>query len=1059
MRYFLKQQEHTAAMEIPSSVCGVVESPSEPSIFPRGDHEVCVDPNRPFWFVPSRDAETAVCRLSRGTSPRRIAEDPAVAGSTSSRALEMDLIRLQSSISLPDPSPYTGRSGTELSHLSEVWFHLTDQCNARCRHCLFSESIGSGRSLDFETVTSVIDQAYALGARVMCFTGGEPFVHPGFLDILRYIQKFDDLSAAILSNGIAVPALMNRLTDLDRERLHIQVSLDGPQDMHDRIRGDRGFARASRALDLMAEHGIPCSASMAVNPENLDGMAETVRIAHGLGVPIVHYMWHFRRGDGEAMEIIPLRSLLPHLNDAWDEARKLGVSIDNIEAIRSQVFSQPGTRFDLGNAGWESLAIAPDRTVYPTPAMVYLEGFESGSIDDGLEKVWRESPLLKRLRDASLMDVPAMAADPLRFIIGGGDLDHCCMNPNKPSDAFLGDDPYRPLAGEIALMLIDEAVREVRKPEHPGLILRMGDITTDCPSGEEVNFTHCNCLLSMGGGTRGLVRNFYSAAAETPDELILNPITFDQESISFIPEEARARMYGCGSPVADAGLKPGEVLVDLGSGTGVECFLAAGEVGPQGRAIGVDMTDAMLDIAQRASEQVAEALGYDNTEFRKGFLEDIPIDDNSADCVISNCVVNLSHNKRRVFGEILRILKPGGRLVISDVVAETEPPLHVRADHQLIGECIGGAMVQEYLLSMLRDVGFTSPGIVKRFPYRVVDDHPFFSLTFLAFKPAEPRTRTVIYGGPFEAVLMEDGTELRKGVRTEVTLGPTVDDETLAQRGIFLVDDATGEFVNSDAISSCACFVAPAKNDRELGEDSHKASGCLVCGSPLIYPDAPEMRTCEKCGQTASANAYCEAGHFVCDACHVTGPREHILHECLATSETDMTALLEELRAHASIPLHGPEHHGLVPGVILATYRNLGGNITDRDIKDGIERGSLIPGGSCAFMGACGAATGVGTALGIILRSNPLKPGERRTVQEVVASLTAKLSERTAARCCRRECCLVLQALAEVSGDILPIPLKAEADVTCRQFGQNAECIGAECPLHPLAKRRHLRAS
>jgi hypothetical protein len=168
----------------------------------------------------------------------------------------------------------------------------------------------------------------------------------------------------------------------------------------------------------------------------------------------------------------------------------------------------------------------------------------------------------------------------------------------------------------IAQQLIEEEAAKLRSSRKPGLVLRMGDITTECPAEGPVNFTHSNCLLSMGEGeTRALVREFYQERAEEVDETILNPVQYDAAQVDFIPEEGRVRMYGCGSPVSDAALKEGDVLVDLGSGSGVECFLAARSVGPAGRAIGIDMTDAMLEIAERSRIRVEEALGYRNTRF------------------------------------------------------------------------------------------------------------------------------------------------------------------------------------------------------------------------------------------------------------------------------------------------------------------------------------------------------------------------------------------------------------------------------------------------------------
>ena len=823
----------------------------------RGRHTIYLDPEAPFWFVPSPSADSLLSKLGIARSDV-VRFDESRWSECGLNGDSIDVKSLLRSLDGTRQPKYDGRDRRELAGLSELWFHLTDTCNCTCRHCLFSDRSRPSATLPADRVGALVDEGYELGTRLVCLTGGEPFTYPDFPGLLKRLMQREDLRVAVLTNAILLPAVLPELSSLDAGRLHFQVSLDGPEGLHDSLRGKGSFRKTYDALRAMVKEGLPCSVAMAVNTENVELMSDVIGIVHGLGVDTVHFMWHFDRGSGKALSGLPLQILIENFRRAVATAQNLGIVIDNLEAMKAQVFSHPGTRFDFGNAGWESLAVAPDESIYPTPAMVDLPQFRSGSARNGLENVWRHSPVLKSLRNASLLDIPEMRNDPWRLIVGGGDLDHCAApDGGKPGThpLVLRDDPYRPLYREMALTAIDEALEDLPVPSHPGMILRMGDISTDCPSSNEVNFTHCNCLLSMGEGTtRALVRLFYTDRAATPDELILNPIQWQDDDLAFIPDEAKARMYGCGSPVADAGLAPGETLVDLGSGTGVECFLASREVGARGRAIGVDMTDAMLDIARRSQEHVHQQLGYRNTQFHKGFLEALPIEDGTADVIISNCVVNLSHNKRRVFSEILRVLKPGGRLVISDVVAETEPPLAVRGDHQLIGECIGGSLLQDYLFSLLRDVGFVNAEIVKRFPYREVQGHRFYSLTFRAYKPQRQDYTPVVYAGPFRTVITDDGQILSKGLPLEVNPGPGWDEDRLARAGLFTLDARSGEVTNVDAESSCACFVQPSPATVTLPE-SKPETGCLICGAPLVYGDQNEAVVCAICGKTTNARS------------------------------------------------------------------------------------------------------------------------------------------------------------------------------------------------------------
>lgn len=176
---------------------------------------------------------------------------------------------------------------------------------------------------------------------------------------------------------------------------------------------------------------------------------------------------------------------------------------------------------------------------------------------------------------------------------------------------------------------------------------------------------------------------------------------YSEEDLKSVPQGADMGL-GCGNPRAIAALKPGEVVLDLGSGGGFDCFLAAREVGSQGRVIGVDMTPAMVSKA-RAN---AEKAGAQNVEFRLGEIEHLPVADESVDVIISNCVINLSPDKPQVFREAMRVLKKRGRLAISDVVASAELPEEVKKDLALHSACVSGASVVSELRQMMKAAGF-----------------------------------------------------------------------------------------------------------------------------------------------------------------------------------------------------------------------------------------------------------------------------------------------------------------------------------------------------------------
>jgi ubiquinone/menaquinone biosynthesis C-methylase UbiE len=307
------------------------------------------------------------------------------------------------------------------------------------------------------------------------------------------------------------------------------------------------------------------------------------------------------------------------------------------------------------------------------------------------------------------------------------------------------------------------------------------------------------------------VKQRYASAARSPEAALCCPVEYNADYLKIIPPEVIEKDYGCGDP--SRYVKPGETVLDLGSGTGKICFIAAQAVGPKGRVIGVDMTDEMLEVARRNAPIVAERLGYANAEFRKGRIQDLALDlelldrelkahpisgavsflaaaelaeelratqplvaDDSVDVVVSNCVLNLVEpkSKRQLFAEIFRVLRKGGRAVISDIVADEEVPEHLQTDLELWGGCISGALTEDGFLKAFADAGFYGIQILKREekPWRTVEGIEFRSLTMQAFKgkqgPCFERNQAVIYLGPFKEVIDDDEHRMERGKRYAV---------------------------------------------------------------------------------------------------------------------------------------------------------------------------------------------------------------------------------------------------------------------------------------------------
>jgi len=272
------------------------------------------------------------------------------------------------------------------------------------------------------------------------------------------------------------------------------------------------------------------------------------------------------------------------------------------------------------------------------------------------------------------------------------------------------------------------------------------------------------------------VSDRYAKAASTGEQMCC-PTSYDMANLkSFIPEEVLKISYGCGTPAGLKTVRAGETVLDIGSGGGIDCFEASRLVGPTGRVIGIDMTDTMLEIARRNAVIVAGNLGYpsSNVEFRKGMADAMPVTDGTIDLIISNCVINLAPDKRKVFREMFRVAKPGGRFTISDIVADQPVPQYLIHDAEKWGDCLSGALTLTDYMAGMAEAGFIGIHLIKSSPWQRIDGIHFFSVTLTGYKlPAiasAPSPRHATLRGPFSRVVDERGTTYLRGIPQALTV-------------------------------------------------------------------------------------------------------------------------------------------------------------------------------------------------------------------------------------------------------------------------------------------------
>jgi len=307
------------------------------------------------------------------------------------------------------------------------------------------------------------------------------------------------------------------------------------------------------------------------------------------------------------------------------------------------------------------------------------------------------------------------------------------------------------------------------------------------------------------------VRDRYAAAAKVREAALCCPVEYDPKHLQVIPDEVLERDYGCGDPSPH--VREGDVVLDLGSGSGKVCFIAAQLAGPKGRVIGIDANEEMLALSRRAALAVAERLGFANVEFRRGRIQDLALDldrldawlaqhpvksaadlvalegeqarlrrdlplvaDASVDLVVSNCVLNLvrDQDKRLLLREIFRVLKVGGRIAICDIVSDEPVPQRLKDDPELWSGCVSGAFHETELLRELEAAGFYGIAIERweHEPFAVVEGIELRSVTVAAHKgkqgPCAEANQAVIYAGPWRRVEDDDGHVLARGERSAV---------------------------------------------------------------------------------------------------------------------------------------------------------------------------------------------------------------------------------------------------------------------------------------------------
>jgi radical SAM protein with 4Fe4S-binding SPASM domain len=672
-----------------------------------------------------------------------------------------------------DRPEYKGRSSVIAPRkLDELWLYYTMACNLRCKHCLVNAGKGLKKELTTEEFKKVVDEGIKLGVKRFYITGGEPFIKEGIFDLMKYITKTKRRELIVLTNATLFDdRKIAALKKLVSPKLLLQVSLEGPNaEIHDKLRGKGSFDKAVEGIKKLISIGITPIVSTAISKLNEKDIARTSRFLSKLGIQEHNVLWMHAKGRG-ANNLddlyVPSENIARAMKKLKKEYKEQEVIFDNVESLKVRVRTKRGRKNDLCNNCYEKICVNSDGHVYPCASLNGDRNFDAGSVrKESLKDIWLNSKVMEKGRDNSVQNKPECRDCYLEYFCGGGCTSHSYyaseVDTGKGSVTAL--DPYcstyKSMFEDIIWELASEGVTpqngkgyaaplvynamDSKLPGHLGAGIKSID------KNFEVGCYHCSCVLSVDveddeevckpeikGHVTKTVKKKFSNAAYNPVADYYCPTGYDPKDLAHIPNEVLDVSYGCGNPAALADIKKGETIVDLGAGGGIDCFIAAKRLGKKGKVIGIDMTDEMLEKARESSGKVGEVLGYDIVEFRTGNIMEMPVESDSVDLVISNCVINLTEDKDKVLEEIYRILKPGGRFIISDIVSDKPVPGYLKRDKELWNACLSGALTDRKFTEVAENAGFSNVTMTNNYLYKKVEFIEFYSITLKGSKPQE----------------------------------------------------------------------------------------------------------------------------------------------------------------------------------------------------------------------------------------------------------------------------------------------------------------------------------
>jgi len=458
---------------------------------------IFLDPSKPLWFAVNEKGADIVEGLLNGADSLEDTE-----------ALEF-IKQLQSQELIDkavlDVEIYPGRGGL-VKHdiLEELWLHVTNVCNLTCKHCLVSavkKNKVSDREMSTDEIYGLVDEARVMGTRRFYFSGGEPFLRDDIFDLIEKVTEKDQL--VILSNGSLISRYRETIDRLKhKQRIMFQISLEADcEEIHDGLRSKGGFKGAIEGIKTLIDMDMTPVAAMTITKINISRLCDVNRLLQDLGVRFHHLIWLHQRGraaDNQGLSVSP-QEIAKDLEELQAVSSRTGVAVTVQKAACARVGGRRSIKNDLCHAGCGTMAIGPDGESYPCAALVGEKGMRCGSvIDEGLAAVWKDSEVLKDIRNASLTDTQKCASCSYRFYCGGGCISYKYFNNGHISglDPYCGT--YKVLYESALLNTVRERCKDIKPVKDRPVIYAASCPPAVLPPGQrlDVRSFHCACVLT-----------------------------------------------------------------------------------------------------------------------------------------------------------------------------------------------------------------------------------------------------------------------------------------------------------------------------------------------------------------------------------------------------------------------------------------------------------------------------------------------------------------------------------------------------------------------------------